>query len=404
MAKNSRKAALGFIFITLLIDITGIGIIIPVIPGLIMELTGEGLSESSKYGGWLALAYALFQFVFAPIMGGLSDKYGRKPVLILSLFGFAIDYLFLALAPTLAWLFVGRVIAGIFGASITTCSAYIADVSPPEKRAQNFGMIGAAFGIGFILGPVIGGLLGEFGTRIPFYASAVLAFLNAIYGLLVLPESLAPEKRREFSWKRANPLGNLQQLKRNKLIIGLAVAVFFLYVASHSVQAVWNFFTMYKFNWSESMVGYSLGLAGLLSGLVQGLLIRYIIPKIGEKRSVYIGIFFYALGLALFAFATQGWMMFAFLLPYCLGGISGPALQGIMSNQIPDNEQGELQGGITSLMSLSAIVGPPLMTGIFAYFTKESSAFQFAGAPMLLGSILCTIGLLYAMKTLKNYK
>ena len=369
-----------------------------------MELTGEGLSESSKYGGWLALAYALFQFVFAPIMGGLSDKYGRKPVLILSLFGFAIDYLFLALAPTLAWLFVGRVIAGIFGASITTCSAYIADVSPPEKRAQNFGMIGAAFGIGFILGPVIGGLLGEFGTRIPFYASAVLAFLNAIYGLLVLPESLAPEKRREFSWKRANPLGNLQQLKRNKLIIGLAVAVFFLYVASHSVQAVWNFFTMYKFNWSESMVGYSLGLAGLLSGLVQGLLIRYIIPKIGEKRSVYIGIFFYALGLALFAFATQGWMMFAFLLPYCLGGISGPALQGIMSNQIPDNEQGELQGGITSLMSLSAIVGPPLMTGIIAYFTKESSAFQFAGAPMLLGSILCTIGLLYAMKTLKNYK
>ena len=234
---RNKKAAVGFIFITLLLDVTGIGIIIPVMPSLIMELTGEGLSAASKYGGWLIFAYAFFQFIFSPIVGALSDKFGRRPVLLVSLFGFGLDYILLALAPDLWWLFVGRVISGIMGASFTTGAAYIADVSPPEKRAANFGLIGAAFGLGFIVGPVIGGLLGEFGPRVPFYAAAVLSLLNWLYGFLILPESLPLDKRREFSWKRANPIGSLVNLKRYPVLAGLIFAMFFVYIASHAVQS-----------------------------------------------------------------------------------------------------------------------------------------------------------------------
>ncbi len=402
--KSNRKAALGFIFITLLLDITGIAIIIPVLPALIQELTSTGLSDAAKYGGWLLFAYAIMQFLFAPLIGSLSDRYGRKPVLIISLLGFAADYILMALAPTMFWLFLGRIIAGICGASITTASAYIADVSTPEKRAQNFGMIGAAFGLGFIIGPVVGGLLGEFGTRVPFYAAAGLTFLNAIYGMLVLPESLSKEERRAFSWKSSNPVGSLTQMKRYPVIIGLLFALFFVYVAAHAVQSTWTFYTMYAFEWSESMVGYSLGAAGLLTAIVQGGLIRVIIPKLGQSKSVYLGLAFYALGLSLFSFASQGWMMFAFLVPYCLGGIAGPALQGIMSNQVPNNEQGQLQGGLTSLMSLTSIVGPPLMTMVFASFTGEDNLVELPGVPMLLGAFLCCLGILFSWRTLSRNK
>ncbi|MGB0165221.1 MAG: TCR/Tet family MFS transporter [Luteibaculum sp.] len=399
---KNHKAALGFIFVTLLLDITGIGIIIPVIPSLIIELTGSNLSHASEIGGWLLFAYAICQFAFAPIIGGLSDQLGRKPVLIASLIGFAIDYVFMALAPTLFWLFIGRIVAGIFGASFTTCSAYIADVSPPEKRAQNFGLIGAAFGLGFIIGPVLGGVLGEFGPRIPFYAAAALTGLNVIYGFLVLPESLAPEKRRKFNIKRANPLGSLIQLKKYPILSGLVFAMFFVYIASHAVQSTWSFFTMFKFGWTESMVGYSLGFVGILSALVQGLLIRWLIPKIGQINAIYVGLMLYVGGLILFSVASSGWMMFAFLIPYCLGGICGPALQGLMSSQVPDNEQGELQGALTSMMSVTAIVGPPLMTFIFATYTNDSNDFPvFAGAPMLAGAIFCFVGLFFSYRTLR---
>lgn len=403
MKKTKGKAALGFIFITLLIDITGIGIIIPVLPSLIMDLTGSNLSHASEIGGWLLFAYAIFQFLFAPVIGGLSDQFGRKPVLIASLIGFSIDYVFMAMAPTLFWLFIGRFIAGIFGASFTTCSAYIADVSTPEKRAQNFGLIGAAFGLGFIIGPVVGGLLGEYGPRVPFYAAAVLTGLNVIYGFLVLPESLDKDKRRKFQWKRANPVGSLMQLKKYPVLSGLVFAMFFVYIASHAVQSTWSFFTMYKFNWSESMVGYSLGFVGVLSALVQGLLIRWLIPKIGQRKAIYYGLGLYFVGLILFAFAQEGWMMFAFLIPYCLGGICGPALQGIMSSQVPDNEQGELQGALTSMMSVTSIVGPPLMTWIFATYTNPTNSFiEFAGAPMLAGAAFCLGGLLLVIRTLRK--
>src|SRR5579872_1146106 len=367
-----RKPALAFIFITLLIDVTGFGIIIPVFPKLIAELMHGTISEASQYSGWLMFAFAIMQFIFSPIMGNLSDKYGRRPVLLFSLFGFGIDYLFLALAPTIGLLFIGRIIAGITGASMTTANAYIADISPPEKRAQNFGLVGAAFGLGFIIGPAIGGMLGSFGSRVPFFVAAGLTLTNWLYGYFILPESLKPELRRPFDWKRANPIGSLMHLNKYPVIAGLIGAIVLVYIAGHAVQSVWSFYTIEKFGWDPNMIGWSLAAVGLGIGLVQGWLIRIITPKIGSKNSVYLGLALNTIGFILFAFATQGWMMFVFLIPFCLGGICGPALQSIMSNQVPENEQGELQGALTSLMSATMIIGPLLMTNLFAYFTGAS--------------------------------
>ncbi|HWZ13876.1 MAG TPA: TCR/Tet family MFS transporter [Mucilaginibacter sp.] len=402
MLKPKGQAALGFIFITLLVDVMGFGIIIPVLPQLIQRLIHGSISEAAIYAGWMAFAYAGMQFLFSPVIGNLSDKFGRRPVLLSSLLGFGIDYLFLAFAPTIGWLFVGRVIAGITGASFTTASAYIADISTPEKRAANFGLVGVAFGIGFIVGPVIGGILGNYNTQYPFLAAAALALLNAAYGYFILPESLPVEHRRPFSWGRANPVGSLIQLNKYKAVIGLAFSLFLVYIAVQSVQSVWTFYTIEKFQWSKAMVGYSLGFVGLLVAGVQGGLIRLVIPKIGQERSIWLGLLLYSIGLILFAFATKGWMMFAFLVPYCLGGIAGPALQGYMSNHVPANEQGELQGGLTSLMSLSAIFGPLLMTWSFSYFTKPGAPFQFAGAPFVIGAICMLLSTVLAVRSFKR--
>jgi len=402
MKKSKKQAAIGFIFITMLIDITGWGIIIPVIPKLIEELIHGDISEAAKIGGWLTFAYAITQFVCAPMIGNLSDKYGRRPIILISLFGFALDYLFLSVAPTIGWLFVGRIIAGITGASITTASAYIADVSTNENRAKNFGMIGAAFGLGFIIGPVIGGLLGSFGSRVPFYAAAGLCLLNFIYGYFILPESLDHKHRREFEWKRANPVGALVNLKKYPQLIGLISSIFILYVASHAVQSNWSYYTMYKLHWDEKMVGISLGVVGLLVGIVQGGLIRWINPKLGNEKSIYVGMALYAIGMFLFAFATESWMMFVFLIPYCLGGIAGPALQAVVSGDVPPTEQGEIQGTLTSLMSASSIIGPPLMSTIFYYFTHEGAPFQFAGAPFILAGILMIVSAVIAYFSFKK--
>lgn len=401
MASN-RSAAISFIFITLLIDVTGIGLIIPVVPGLIEELIHGNISEASRYSGWLAFAYAIMQFLFAPLLGNLSDRYGRRPVLLLSLFGLGIDYIFLALAPTIGWLFLGRVIAGLGGASFTTATAYIADISTPQNRAQNFGMVGAAFGVGFILGPVVGGLLGEYGVRIPFMVAACLSLINFTYGYFVLPESLAAENRRAFDWKRANPLSTLKQLKKYPSVSGLVISFFLIYLAANAVQSTWSFFTIKQFGWTAKTIGLSLGLVGLLVGIVQGGLIRVVNPLLGNKRSVYAGLALYTVGLFLFAFASQGWMMFVFLVPYCLGGIGGPALQSIISGQVPANQQGELQGGLTSIMSLTNIIGPLLMTGLFSYFTKPSASIQFAGAAFFLGGIFMAVSLVLAYRTLHD--
>ncbi|GAA4047585.1 TCR/Tet family MFS transporter [Flavobacterium chungnamense] len=402
MASNKKSAAIGFIFITMLIDITGWGIIIPVIPKLIKELIHGDISEAAKIGGWLTFAYAITQFIFAPLIGNLSDKFGRRPIILISLFAFSLDYLLLAFAPTITWLFVGRIIAGISGASITTASAYIADVSTPENRAKNFGMIGAAFGLGFIIGPVIGGLLGQYGSRVPFYAAAVLCLLNFLYGYFILPESLSKDNRREFSLKRANPIGAFMNLRKYPKLIGLVVSIFLLYTASHAVHSNWSYFTMYKFNWDEKMVGISLGAIGLLVGIVQGGLIRVINPKLGNEKSIYVGMALYTVGMFLFATASQSWMMFAFLIPYCLGGVAGPAMQAVISSQVPANEQGEIQGTLSSLMSASSIVGPPMMSTVFYFFTHKEAPFQFAGAPFVLGGILMFLSTIIAYFSFRN--
>jgi DHA1 family tetracycline resistance protein-like MFS transporter len=401
---TSRPAALSFIFITVLIDFIGFGIILPVLPELIAKLIHGGLSDAARYGGWLLFAYAFMQFLFAPVLGGLSDRFGRRPVLLFSLFGFGIDYLFLAFAPTIGWLFVGRLVAGITGASFTTASAYIADISTPEKRAQNFGMLGAAFGLGFIIGPALGGQLGEFGTRVPFIAASALTLLNWLYGYFILPESLPKENRRKFEWKRANPVGALVQLKKYPAVAGLILSLVLIYIAVHAVQSTWTYYNMEKFHWTKKWVGYSLGFVGLMITIVQAGLIRVIIPRLGQSKSLYMGLFLYSLGMLLFGLATQGWMMFAFTVVYCLGGITGPALQGIISSHVPANEQGELQGALTSLMSVTSIVGPLLMTNLFAYFTKAGAPIQLPGAPFLFGSLLVLVSALLAFRNLKKYQ
>ncbi|WP_438946616.1 TCR/Tet family MFS transporter [Sediminibacterium sp.] len=400
MASN-KKAAVGFIFITILIDVIGLGLIIPVVPKLIEELLhNSSTSLAAQYGGWLTFSYAIMQFTVSPILGNLSDQYGRRPILLFSLFGFGLDYLFVAFAPSIAWLFVGRIIAGITGASITTASAYMADISTPENRAQNFGMIGAAFGLGFIIGPLLGGLLGEHGSRLPFFVAAGLALANWLYGYFVLPESLPKHLRRKFEWKRANPLGSLLQLRKYPSVAGLIGSLILIYLAAHSVQSNWSFVNIEKFKWTPKLIGISLGIVGFLIALVQGLLIRVINPRIGNEKSVYVGLSLYALGLLLFTFATQTWMMFAFLVPYCLGGIAGPALQSIISGNVPPNEQGELQGALTSLMSLTSVLGPIMMTGTFAYFTGPTAPFYFPGASFLLGAVLMLFSLIWAYNAL----
>lgn len=401
---TKRNAAIGFIFITLLIDVIGFGIIIPVMPQLISDLKQVDISTAAKYGSYLTVAYAITQFLFAPVLGSLSDKYGRRPVLLFSLFGFGIDYLFLALAPSYNWLFAGRIIAGITGASFSTAAAYIADISEPENRAKNFGMIGAAFGIGFIIGPLLGGLLSSFGQRIPFYAAAGLALLNWAYGFFVLPESLKKENRREFNWKRANPIGTLLHLRKFASVAGLLLSVLLLYIAAHAVMSNWNYFTIHRFKWNETMVGISLAVVGVLVALVQAGLTRVINPKIGSEKSLYSGLTLYAIGMLLFGIANQSWMMFVFLIPYCLGGIAQPAIQAVMAGKVPPNAQGELQGAITSLMSLAAIIGPLVMNNLFFFFTHSEAPVYLPGAPFFLGSILMAASAIIAYKTLHQTK
>ena len=401
MAK--RAPAIGFIFVTLLIDVIGFGIIIPVLPGLIQSMTGGSVSQAAQYGGWLLAAYAITQFLCAPVVGGLSDRFGRRPVLLAALFGFTIDYLFLAYAPTIGWLFVGRIVAGLMGASFTTAGAYIADISTPEKRAQNFGMMGAAFGLGFIIGPLFGGLLGGLGPRVPFLVTAGLTALNFIYGFLVLPESLKPENRRHFEWQRANPLGTMVNVMRYKGVAGLFAALSLLSVAAHAVQSNWAYYTIEKFQWTPTLIGISLAVVGIVFAVVQGGLMRVVIPRLGQQRAVYVGLLLYSAGFFLYAVATQSWMMFAITVVYCLGGIAGPALQSIISSEIPPNAQGELQAAFSGLMSICSVFGPLLMNSIFAYFVSEHAPVYFPGSAMLLGGVMTLVSCWMCHRTLKAH-
>lgn len=401
---TKRNPAIIFIFITIVIDVLGIGIIVPVIPKILLELTGKGLSEASKYSGFLMSSYAIMQFIFSPIIGGLSDKYGRRPVILASLFGFFLDYMILVFAPTLVWLFAARLIAGITGASFTTATAYIADISTDENRSKNFGMVGAAFGLGFIIGPPIGGILGDIGTRVPFMFAAGLTLVNALYGYFVLPESLAKENRREFDWKRANPVGSLKNIARYPALLGLIGSLFCLQIAGQAHPSTWSYFTMKEFNWTLKEVGYSLAFVGLMVAIVQGGLNRIINPKLGDRNSIIIGLLFYGIGFMLFAFATKGWMMYIFMVPFGLGGIAGPALQSLITKQVAPNEQGELQGGITSMQSITTIIGPLFASNLFSYFSAEDAPIFFPGAAFFMAGLVTFFALAIALKSFPRNK
>jgi DHA1 family tetracycline resistance protein-like MFS transporter len=377
-----------FIFVTMLIDSIGLGIILPVLPQLIEQLTGGGLSEAARIGGWLLFIYALAQFICAPVIGNLSDRFGRRPVLLLSLTAMGLDYILMGFAPTIIWLFIGRLISGMAGASYSTANAYIADVTPPERRAQNFGLMGAAFGLGFIIGPVIGGLLGAESPRVPFYAAAGLALANAFYGFLVIPETLAHDKRRAFSWARANTLGAFAHLRQTPAALTLAATFFFHQIAHFVLPAVWSFYMMEKYGWSVREVGYSLGFAGLSMALVQGGLIRTIIPRIGAERAAYLGFIFAAIGYFGYAFSTTGWMIYAFMVPAALAGLAFPSINALITTLVPANAQGELQGALGSISGMTAIIGPVLMTQLFGYFTSPAAPFHFSGAAFFIAGLL----------------
>lgn len=401
--KGGNKALL-FIFITLFIDVMGVGIIIPVLPKLIMGMEHCTIGRANVIGGWMMFIFSFMQFVFSPLLGALSDRYGRRTVLLISLFGFGIDYLFMGFAGTIAMLFIGRLIAGITGASFTVAGAYIADISPPEKRAQNFGIIGAAFGLGFIAGPALGGLISGFGDRVPFFVAAGLALVNWLYGFFVLPESLKLENRRNFEWKRANPVGALIQLVKKPIVAKIAVIFFLINLAGQSLPMCWSYYAIEKFEFTETGIGLSLAFVGVCVAIVQGGLTRVIIPKIGEPRAVIWGIFFAMIGMIGIAFAWEGWVLFAATVPLALGGINGPSLQSLASKEIPANEQGELQGILTSVMSVTAILGPWIFPWLFSTFLEGYKGIIMPGAPYLFAAILQFSALAYAWFLLRRRK
>ncbi len=391
-----------FILLVVLLDTIGFGIIAPVLPQLISEMTGETLGEAAKYSGFLMVLYALMQLVFAPILGNLSDRFGRRPVLLASLFAFGLDHAVMGWAPTLGWLFVARALSGVAGATHSTANAYIADISSPDDRANNFALIGAAWGLGFILGPMIGGLISVYGLRVPFYAGAGVSFLTALYGFLVLPESLTSENRRPFSLKRANPIGALAQMRKYPIVIGMFAALMCYQLAHDANPSVWSFYTMLKFDWTPKDIGYSMGAVGIGVMIVQGWLIRLVIPRFGEKRTVYFGFLVMALGYLGFSISTAGWQMYAFIVPFALGCVAMPALRSLMSAQIPADAQGELQGAIASLASLTMIVAPLFMTQLFGYFTSDAAPPYFPGAPFFAAASLMLLSMILFARVVRR--
>ena len=388
--ETRTRHALAFISVTLLLDTIGFGLILPVYPRLLVELTGQSLSRVAVYGGWLGFIYAAMQFIGAPILGNLSDRYGRRRVIPFAVGALGIDYIIMGFAPTLEWLFVGRAISGAAGASFTPAYAYVADISPPEKRAQNFGIVSASFGTGFIVGPAIGGLLGSLGPRAPFFAAAILSIVNFVYGTFVLPESLLPEHRRPFRWRRANPLGTLVQMRKHPVVLGLLAALLLWAIGNQVMPSTWAFYTKFRFGWSEAMIGASLAVAGLLMISSQATMTRYIVPRLGGRKVAIMGMVGGTAAYLGFGLGTAGWMMFVAMLGWFFGALVYPNVNALMSQRIPRDAQGELQGAVASLMSLSAIIGPPFMAHLFARFTSPGASMYVPGAPFFASAILAT--------------
>jgi DHA1 family tetracycline resistance protein-like MFS transporter len=397
MNRNPR-AGTAFIMVTLLLDTLGVGLIIPVGPKLVGSFLHGDLSAASRWFGLLFALYSTMQFIFAPILGGLSDRFGRRAVILPSLAGAAASYLFSALSPALWWLFVGRTIAGITGASFSAATAYIADVTPPEKRAQSFGLVGAAFGLGFVVGPVLGGMLGNENPRLPYFVAAGLNFLNFVYGALVLPESLPKAARRPFSFRRANPFGSLQNLARHPVVLGLTGTMTFAYLAQMILQVVWQLSGEARFGWSPFQVGLSLGVIGVCNAVVQGGLLRIIMPRLGEQRVIMAALAISTTCFVGFGLAVHGWQIYALVLPFSLGGLAGPAVQSLISREVGPSEQGELQGSLTSLASLTAIVGPLVGTNLLSHFAPADAHPRVPGAPFFAAACCQVIGLTLAVR------
>jgi DHA1 family tetracycline resistance protein-like MFS transporter len=399
---TSRKPALGFIFVTLVLDILGIGLIVPILPKLVESFEPGNLADASATYGTLAALGAFMQFLFSPLLGSLSDRFGRRPVILVSLLGSGLDYFLLAFAPNLAWFYVGRVIAGITSANFTAATAYIADISPPEKRAANFGLIGAAFGLGFILGPVLGGVLGEVSLRLPFIVAGGLTLLNWLYGMFVLPESLAPENRRAFTWARSNPVGVLRELRRHPVVIGLAATWFLVSLAHQVYPGTWVLYTAERFHWSPKQTGCSLAAVGLCAALVQGGLTRLIIPRLGERFSVVLGLSITALAFVAYGLASQPWMIYALIAVGSLGGIATPAVQGLISRNVGADEQGGIQGALTGLSSIAGFLGLKLAAGMFGYYVDPDGPVYLPGAAFFCSATLVTLALILAIRPLRR--
>jgi DHA1 family tetracycline resistance protein-like MFS transporter len=395
---KTRRGAVPFVLVTVLLDTLGVGLVIPVAPRLIGSFLGNDIGAASHYFGLLLALYSVMQFVFAPVLGGLSDRFGRRAVILTSLLGAAASYLTSALAPALGWLFLGRTVAGITGASFSAAGAYVADITPPEKRAQGFGLVGAAFGLGFILGPALGGLLGGFGLRVPYFVAAGLNFANLLYGLFVLPESLSAENRRPFSLERANPIGSLRALGRHRVVLDLTGTMMCAFLSQMILQGVWALYNQARFGWNLRSVGLSLMVVGLGTAVVQGVLVRAIIPRLGERRMLILGLALSVVGHLGFALSTQGWMMYAVLVPFTLGGLAGPATQAIITSAVGPKEQGELQGSLNSLSGVAAIIGPLLGTGLLARFAPETANPRVPGAPFFAAAAISALGLWLALR------
>jgi len=399
-APSMRGAAVAFIFVTILLDTLALGVIIPVLPKLVESFVNNDTASAARIFGLFGTAWALMQFFFSPILGGLSDRFGRRPVVLLSNLGLALDYVLMALAPSLTWLFVGRVISGITSASVSTAFAYIADVTPAEQRAAVFGKVGVAFGAGFILGPAVGGLLGGMDPRLPFWVAAGLSFANTLYGLLILPESLPPDRRSPFRWKSANPLGALHLLRSDRVLAGLSVVNFLAQVAHVVLPSTFVLYATYRYGWDTTTVGLTLAIVGICSMAVQGAAIGPIVQRFGERRALLLGLGCGAVGFLIYGAAPTGPLFWLGIPVMALWGVAGAALQALTTQLVAPDQQGQLQGATSSVQSVSQLVGPFLFTLTFAYFIGAQAPLKLPGAPFLLASALLVLALVIAARTL----
>lgn len=392
----ASRATFVFIIVTVMLDFLAFGIIAPVLPNLIIQFEGGNIARAADITGYFAFAWNLMQFLFLPVLGAWSDRFGRRPVILISCLGLGLDYIFMALAPTLRWLFVGRLISGITASNVSTAFAYITDVTPAEERAKRFGLLGAAFGVGFVVGPAVGGLLGHYNLRAPFWAAAGLSLANFLYGLFVLPESLPKEKRAKSAWHMANPLGSLTLLRSHPELSGLSVVVFLYYLAHQSLQNVWVLYTEYRYGWNTRSVGISLALVGICAVIVSGGLVGPYVKKFGERFSLVSGLFYGFLGFAGFGLAWRGWGALAAIPFIALWGVAGPAMQSLMSQRVDETSQGKLQGAINSLRALTGMAGPLLFTQVFSAVIAENARVHLPGAPYFLAGTLLVAALVVA--------